>query len=329
MNGLALVIPEPGEIVQPGIVEAFELDVRNRVRDIDDIDALIGPVDQMNALAKALAGTRLAPYARAAARRIEWRVGRLLGPPPGKGRRIIDSDQLSVPRADERSLFRLIGTLELEWDLLEPWAQDRAQLVRTARERLREPDDSELDIRHGDFATALADIEPRSVALILTDPPYAQKALPDYGRLGEFAAEKLVDGGSLVCYVGQTTLPGALEQIGRHLRYWWCLALNQQGRGQRLPGKWVRPKWKPVLWFVNGGRRDHVYVDDMLRGTIPAKQLHGWAQGVDEVLPLIQGLTEPGELVVDPFAGSGSFGIAAQHKLGRRFIGADDRSGGV
>ena len=35
-------------------------------------------------------------------------------------------------------MFRLIGTLDLVWDALDPWAQDRMQLVRTARER-RQP----------------------------------------------------------------------------------------------------------------------------------------------------------------------------------------------
>jgi hypothetical protein len=71
-----------------------------------------------------------------AARRIEWQIGRLLGPPPGSGRRKVDPDQLSaVEDKTERSLFRLIGTLDLEWDSLEAWGKDRAQLVRAARAR--------------------------------------------------------------------------------------------------------------------------------------------------------------------------------------------------
>jgi len=325
-----LAIPESNEIVQPEIIEALELDVRERVRDVTDISALAAPIEQMNALAKALAGTRLAPYPQAAARRIEWQVGRLLGLPPGKGaggpgRELIGVN--SIERADERAMFRLIGTLDLEWDELEPWALSRARLVKIARERLREPTD-EVDIRAGDFRDVLASVEPGSIALILTDPPYAADALPDYDALAAFAADALVDGGSLVCYCGQSTMPDALDAFRIHLRYWWTLALEHRGGGQQMPGKWVRIKWKPLLWFVKGTRRDKVYVHDMIRGVPPSKSLHEWAQGVDEVLPLIEALTSPDEVVCDPFAGSGSFGIAAT-KLGRRFIGADDRSGGV
>ena len=181
------------------------------------------------------------------------------------------------------------------------------------------------EIRGGDFADALAGVEPGSVALILTDPPYALEALPLYDRLGAFAADKLMPGGSLLCYTGHATLPGALDALGRHLRYWWCLALEHSGNGQRLLRKRVRARWKPILWFVHGPTRaDRPYIDDLVRGTPPAKQLHEWAQGIDEVIPLIEALSEPGDLICDPFAGSGSFGIAA-HKTGRRFIGADDR----
>jgi site-specific DNA-methyltransferase (adenine-specific) len=326
-------IPDAGELVRPDVVRALELDVRERVRNIDDVAALEGAADRMNALAKALAGTRLATYPRAAARRIEWQIGRLLGPPPGQGsNQGADGRFVTVPLPggtvlpeDDRYKFRLIGTLDLEWDALEPWAQDRAQLVRTARERRRGSDGRTPEVRRGDFTDALADVEPGSIALILTDPPYAVDALPLYDRLGAFAAEKLARGGSLLCYTGHATLPGALEALDAHLRYWWCLALEHNGRGRRLVRKRIRAQWKPVLWHVKDvSRPDRAYVDDLLHGTPPSKSLHEWAQGIDEVVPLIEALTAPGDLVCDPFAGSGSFGIAAR-KIGRRFVGADDR----
>jgi site-specific DNA-methyltransferase (adenine-specific) len=319
-------IPAASDLIRPDVARDLELDVRARVRGIEDVAALEAAATQMNALAKALAGTRLATYPRAAARRIEWQIGRLLGKPPGSGRRKVDPDQLSaVQDKTERSLFRLIGTLDLEWDALEPWAQDRAQLVRTARERRRDGSTEAPIIYRGDFAEALVDVEPGSVALILTDPPYALDALPLYDRLGAFAAEKLTRGGSLICYTGHATLPGALTALDAHLRYWWCLALEHNGRGRRLVRKRIRAQWKPVLWHVKDvSRPDRAYVDDLLQGTPPSKHLHEWAQGVDEVVPLIEALTAPGDLVCDPFAGSGSFGIAAR-KIGRRFVGADDR----
>jgi hypothetical protein len=58
------------------------------------------------------------------------------------------------------------------------------------------------------------------------------------------------------------------------------------------------------------------------RKTVPAGDTDDWAQGVEEVAPIISALTAPGDLIVDPFTGSGGFGIAAL-RYGRRFIGAE------
>lgn len=199
----------------------------------------------------------------------------------------------------------------------EEWEQKR----REAREAGAAAPDAP-EIRRGDFVDVLADLEDGSVDLILTDPPYGDDALPSYAKLAEFAAAKLKPGGSLVCYTGQSILPGVLDTLGKYLRYWWTLSLEHAAGGQQLPGKWVFVEWKPVVWFVKDHREGRSYVADRIRGTRPDKDQHEWAQGVEEVVYLVESLTDLGGLVVDPFAGSGSFGRAAL-KLGRRFVGAD------
>jgi hypothetical protein len=65
---------------------------------------------------------------------------------------------------------------------------------------------------------------------------------------------------------------------------------------------------------------------DRIDGTAPRKTLptgdsNDWAQGVAELEPIISALTAPGDLIIDPFAGSGSVGLAAE-RFHRRFIGA-------
>jgi hypothetical protein len=144
-----------------------------------------------------------------------------------------------------------------------------------------------------------------------------------YGDLAKWAATKLKPGGSLVAYTGQATLGEVITGMSPHLRYWWTLALTHSGQSQQLPGKWVMVRWKPLVWFVRERRTDRVYVDDVVTGTVPDKSAHEWAQGEAELHQIIEQLTEPGGLVVDPFAGSGTTGRAAQ-VLGRRFLGADD-----
>jgi hypothetical protein len=173
---------------------------------------------------------------------------------------------------------------------------------------------------HADFRDGLAQLPDGSVQLILTDPPYAEDALPLYEELARHAARVLEEGGSLLCYVGQHLLPRAAQVMGQHLRYWWTLAVAHSAQAQIMYQKGLRAYWKPVLWFVRGGRATSDIVSDLIKGAAPDKHTHPWAQGVDEVRPLIRALTTPGGLVVDPMAGSGAF-LWAAYLEGRRALG--------
>lgn len=199
--------------------------------------------------------------------------------------------------------------------------------ARAEREAKRQKEAAEqtnltFDMRVGDFRDVLEDLADGSVDLILTDPPYGHDAVGLYADLAEFAARKLKPGGSVLAYCGQATLPAVLAAMSPHLRYWWTVALTHSSWPQHLQGKRVTARWKPIVWFTNGPRDGSHYLDDVIVGTPPRKDLHEWAQGVDEVKPLVLALTEAGQLVVDPFAGSGSFGHAA-NQTGRHFIGSD------
>jgi ParB-like chromosome segregation protein Spo0J len=223
---------------------------------------------------------------------------------------------------------------EMESGKLSAKAAEREVKTRLARKReasrRQEAEQVALsgttfEIRRGDFQTVLADLDDDSVDLVVTDPPYGDQYTHLYGELAKWASAKLKPGGSLIAYVGQGNLPDVTAEIGPHLRYWWTLALMHKHGGQQLPGKWVMVEWKPLVWYVKGTRSGRLYVADRMSGSKPRKDLHEWAQGVDEVSYLIEQLSEPGALVVDPFAGSGSFGYAAQ-QLGRHFIGAENGS---
>jgi hypothetical protein len=223
---------------------------------------------------------------------------------------------------------------EMESGKLSAKAAEREVKTRLARkrevERRHEAEQVALsgttfEIRRGDFQTVLSDLDDDSVDLVVTDPPYGDQYTHLYGELAKWASAKLKPGGSLVAYVGQGNLPDVIAEMGPHLRYWWTLALMHKHGGQQLPGKWVMVEWKPLVWYVKGTRSGRLYVADRMSGSKPRKDLHEWAQGVDEVGYLIEQLSDPGALVVDPFAGSGSFGHAAK-TLGRHFIGAENGS---
>src|SRR5688500_6701450 len=103
------------------------------------------------------------------------------------------------------------------------------------------------------------------------------------------------------------------EQAG--FRFWKPLVWDKQSIGM---GYHYRARYELILFFEKGKRRlNDLGISDIIqvpriRGGYPAEK----PPEVAEVL--IRQSTAPGDLVIDPFMGSGSVGIAAT-KLGRRF----------
>lgn len=184
---------------------------------------------------------------------------------------------------------------------------------------------SKFDVRRGDFRHVLCDLT--NVSLVLTDPPYPKEFLPLWEDLGKWAASALADDGLLVAYSGQMFLPEVLQLLGKHLDFWWCGAVVHKGSGNLTPlGHPVRKvvnKWKPLVMFMKrGGVGFQRSFEDLIDGAGKQKSEHNWQQHEAEAAMLVQAFTKPGELVVDPFAGSGGFCRAA-HDLGRIAIGSE------
>jgi site-specific DNA-methyltransferase (adenine-specific) len=184
---------------------------------------------------------------------------------------------------------------------------------------------SKFDVRCGDFRQVLADVS--NVSLVLTDPPYPKEFLPLWEDLGKWAAGALADDGLLVAYSGQMYLPQVLDLLGKHLDFWWCGAVVHKGSGNLTPlGRPVRKvinKWKPLVMFMKrGGVGFQRSFSDLIDGAGKQKSEHNWQQHEAEAAMLIEAFTKKGELVVDPFAGSGGFCKAA-HDLGRIAVGAE------
>ena len=182
-----------------------------------------------------------------------------------------------------------------------------------------------LDIRRGDFRTVLADLPDRSVDIILTDPPYTQEYLPLWGDLGAFAARVLKPTGVLLAYSGQLHLPQVIAMLTQHLRWWWMCAIRHAGASGYIVagGRRIINDWKPLLILTP---RDapplNAQFNDLIEGGGRQKELHNWEQSTEEAVRILQTFGQPNALVVDPFAGSGSFGRAAL-QAGMRFIGAE------
>jgi hypothetical protein len=175
-------------------------------------------------------------------------------------------------------------------------------------------------VRLGDFRTILPSIPDGCVDLIFTDPPYDKETVPLYEDMAREAARILRPGGSLICYLGQYATADVCRLVGSHLKFLWPLCCYHEGPGQVMAFWGIRVKWKPMLWFVNGGNRfdTSAVVEDLIVST-KEKSAHPWQQSVVEARYYIEKLTPSGGLVVDPFCGGGTTAVAAK-LAGRKWI---------
>jgi site-specific DNA-methyltransferase (adenine-specific) len=106
-------------------------------------------------------------------------------------------------------------------------------------------------------------------------------------------------------------------------KFWKPLVWDKQKIGM---GYHYRARYEFVLFFEKGKRKlndlgiPDIIACDRIRNGYPTEK----PVFVNEVL--VQQSTEPGELVVDPFMGSGSAGVAALNH-GRSFLGCDVSDG--
>src|SRR5689334_20439545 len=107
------------------------------------------------------------------------------------------------------------------------------------------------------------------------------------------------------------------ERVG--FRFWKPLVWDKRSIGM---GYHYRARYELILFFEKGKRRlndlgiaDVIAVPRIHRG-YPAEK----PAAVSEIL--INQSSQPGEVVADPFMGSGSVGVAAL-RVGRRFLGND------
>lgn len=184
---------------------------------------------------------------------------------------------------------------------------------------------------HGDCADILQSMPGESVDLIVTDPPYLVNYRPRDGR----RCENDTDGG---------WLKPALQEIFRVLKAdSFCISFYGWPWIDRFMAVWKEVGFRPVSHLVwvkshcsrRGYTRSHHEVGfllakgrpqqraepipDVLPWQYTGNSLHPNQKPVVGLLPLIQAFSEPGGIVLDPFAGSGSTGRAAI-QCGRRYI---------
>jgi site-specific DNA-methyltransferase (adenine-specific) len=204
----------------------------------------------------------------------------------------------------------------------------------------------QFQLHAGDAVDWLRQLPSESVQLLVTDPPYESlekhRAIGTTTRLKHSKASSndwfaifpntrfldlfvevhrvLARNSHFYLYCDQETMFVA-KPLAEHVgfKFWKPIVWDKKRIGM---GYHYRARYEFVLFFEKGKRRlNDLGVSDIIEAS---RVTNGYPSekpaSVSEVL--IRQSTSPGELVVDPFMGSGSAGVAAL-TLGRHFAGND------
>lgn len=203
----------------------------------------------------------------------------------------------------------------------------------------------------GDCLEVLPTIPDRAVAHVITDPPYEAEAhTPQRRQCADggiehapmsFAAITDADRSSFGGHAARIATRWALLFCQVEAVWLWRQSLVAGGMRWNRGQAWVKPdsspqfngkgpaqgfeciatahSMAPLRW--NGGGKRGVYSFECHRAPSDNSG-HETQKPLPLMLELVALFTDPGELVLDAFAGSGTTGVACL-RLGRRFIGLE------
>lgn len=203
--------------------------------------------------------------------------------------------------------------------------------------------DDRADLYHGNAFDVLPQLPTGGVDVVITDPPYGMSyqsgrrtesgpmrpVLGDEAPVTDWlpeAARVLRDGGSLLCFHewrGAEAFREAIVSAGLDLRSQVVWDRGVHGSGNLTA---AFAPMHDLAWFATKGAFAFPFARpaSVLRHPKVSWQhfFHPTEKPVTLMRDLVCALTRPGELVLDPFAGSGSTGVAAVGE-GRRFVGVE------
>jgi site-specific DNA-methyltransferase (adenine-specific) len=190
-------------------------------------------------------------------------------------------------------------------------------------------------IINGDCLAVLPQLQEGSVDFVLTDPPYLVGYRDRSGR-------------SLAGDVAGDWLKPAFAEIFRVLKPGrFCVSFYGWNKVDQFFAAWRAAGFYPaghLVWVKdyasskgllayqheqayllckgNGGARPLQPLPDVLPWSYTGNRLHPTQKPVRSLKPVIEAFTQPGDVVLDPFCGSGSTLLAAKI-LGRGYIGIE------
>jgi len=188
------------------------------------------------------------------------------------------------------------------------------------------PDDFINKIICGDCLEVMKEIPDKSVDLILTDPPYGINFQSNYRKT---KYDKIENDDNFPLWIFEE-----FNRIAKRAVYVFC---RWDNLGELPKPKsviaWVKNNWSMGDLLHEHGRQweaicfypqeEHEFIKripDVIRVNRTGNNLHPTEKPVDLMIQIIQ--ANKGDLILDPFLGSGTTAVACKH-LKRNFIGIE------
>lgn len=195
----------------------------------------------------------------------------------------------------------------------------------------------------GNAVDHLASLTPDSVDAFVTDPPYGIDHQLGFGRnAAQRKSTRILNDGRRQAIAlwrqwvplayraakpdtahiifGHWRSPWMHTLLARHFRVRACIIWDRGRIGQ---GYWVRPRWEQAfLLFKGKPHRRGPDTGDIWLCPKVHRPRHPCEKPVALLTRCIELVSDPGQLICDPFAGIASTGVAALQS-GRRFLGIE------
>ncbi|MBQ2174503.1 MAG: site-specific DNA-methyltransferase [Alphaproteobacteria bacterium] len=205
----------------------------------------------------------------------------------------------------------------------------------------------------GDCLKTLSDIEAGSIDLLVTDPPYRTTSRGNAGNSGGMLQKEINKKGQVFscnsidckdyapefyrilkdgshCYVmtnhvNLINMLNTFTEAGFH--FIKCLIWN---KGNKIMGQYYMSQYEYIMFFRKGkgikinhcGTSDILSVPNVKTKGEDGKNLHDTEKPIELMKILIENSSKENDVVIDPFMGIGSTGVACRDS-GRKFIGVE------
>ena len=202
---------------------------------------------------------------------------------------------------------------------------ERIKKIEQMAEKFDANDDTAIQIRFEDFRIGCNAIKDNSIDAIITDPPYPLEFIHLWEAMFSMADRVLKPSAFLICYANHQNLE-TIFRLSNNLKYYWIFKLDFTAK-PIAKGRNLIATWKPVLVYQKlPFKKLENTIEDQIKETKPfdyaSRDMHdlNWGQSLGKFEWIINSFTNPQDIVLDPFAGTGTTLVACKNTK-RKCIG--------